>query len=227
MDGPGPVISSHRLPLYFTALVLALATSAVWAHPSYAADLATTYCGVVKAYQPSASAAPPAGSVTIGAQSIPLAFGSSASISVGSTICLTGTYNARGVLTNYSSVPMPASYCGRVSEFVAPTASTNGHVALSTSTAIATFKIPAGASITAADAQGDRCAALVTDSLGDAIVRSLSASSPSAQPSTASALPSTATSSPPSDLPLVPLAAIGLVVAITAGVLWRLAARRV
>ncbi len=183
------------------------------AGPAAAAGLTTTYCGQVKQYQPPASANPPSGSITIGAQTIPLGFGSAATTNVGATICLTGTYNSQGVLTDYAVAAMPTTYCGNVVGFVAPTGSTNGHISLASANTIATFKIPAAATVSAGDAQGDRCAALAIDASGDAAVRRLVAAA------TPSALPST--SSNPQSSPFVPPAVLAMIVLIAAGTLWR------
>lgn len=145
----------------------------------------TLACGRLRAYTPATATVP--GSISIGSRTFGLPAGVTYTPDpagartdtqrVGQVICLRAIRDDAGVIASYgpdSDLGEPAptgaltgGMCGRIAAFVAPTASSDGLVALALN--IVPFRIPAGTQLTQKAGDAYRCYDLALDAQGDVI----------------------------------------------------------
>jgi hypothetical protein len=118
-------------------IAIALAVVALlFAGMARAQTATVSVCGTVSSYLAPSAVLP--GLIVIGGQAIPIAIGAniqgSGLISVGADLCLTGTLNVAGQLTDPTTVTVNATtsleVCGVVSAYTAATASTPGSITI-------------------------------------------------------------------------------------------------
>jgi hypothetical protein len=153
------------------ALVVALLFLIASREPAVALGIYVSHCGVLKTFVAATSTTK--GSITIGSVTYPILIGGGAPV-IGSAVCLIGGDMTPGALAGVTLSPLPAVWCGGVTNFRAATATQAGTVTFGLVGHAPGFDpgltIPAGTNIADPVIGSAHCFATGLNAAGDAIV---------------------------------------------------------